>query len=617
MAMALQHHDLDLLQRILKELEQKEVNEGSRQEIAQPAKTISRGNSGHQADAETQYSSSPWSTTTSPCSSLPPAEVRDHRTVRVPLQLESALRIRPPPGLPEPLTEASASEPSSTEPPAEPLELGGFQWTITTLDSELVSSKRGDRWFGFRNPNAKFKGSCGCALVSPPFSAGGLEGLRVIFSPGETPRFGSLQLKFGDQPTVQEVTLFFQVADTRQLGPFTACSEHCTSQDGGAMGVGAMGTYEQSNLNFSPPFRIAPDLIAVALSTSERPSTLGALRCLARREGGTGWCASGLDGPCVLQSGSPDIYWNSGRESWAVHFPRGGVRTCKMFSTNPLMRQGLSRSEAESTALERAKEFRQELLKQGILKEPVTKDEPQSPVVGVEAELKAQEMWRHAVPHATEDPALSADAAADERPQRSYPGVCWIRRDRCWWASVSVQKVRKHFSLSEDGSEEELNRSFQEVVAWLEHQKATRETRDEAPRPRKCPRPERPVFFADGGDEEPQKKTLGEETQRDQRGALDMRPRGGRCVGLPHFQPKEPHPGVCWMPSEQCWKAEFRKNGLRVKTRSKPKDHSEEELERSFQERGITTGLTLQWFRGGRLYFALCICSAIRRLYAG
>jgi len=25
----------------------------------------------------------------------------------------------------------------------------------------------------------------------------------------------------------------------------------------------------------------------------------------------------------------------------------------------------------------------------------------------------------------------------------------------------------------------------------------------------------------------------------------------------------------------------------------------EEELERSFQERGITTGLTLQWFRGG------------------
>lgn len=276
-----------------------------------------------------------------------------------------------------------------------------------------------------------------------------------------------------------------------------------------------------------------------------------------------------------------------------------------MFSTNPLMRQGLSRSEAESTALERAKEFRQELLKQGILKEPVTKDEPQSPVVGVswqkelqkwkveidvkgrkiyggcfgsqvEAELKAQEMWRHAVPHATEDPvpvpsrpALSADAAADERPQRSYPGVCWIRRDRCWWASVSVQKVRKHFrSKPKDGSEEELNRSFQEVVAWLEHQKATRETRDEAPRPRKCPRPERPVFFADGGDEEPQKK----------------RPRGGRCVGLPHFQPKEPHPGVCWMPSEQCWKAEFRKNGLRVKTRSKPKDHSEEELERSFQE---------------------------------
>lgn len=31
-----------------------------------------------------------------------------------------------------------------------------------------------------RNPNAKFKGNCGCPLVSPPFAAGCLEGLRVF-----------------------------------------------------------------------------------------------------------------------------------------------------------------------------------------------------------------------------------------------------------------------------------------------------------------------------------------------------------------------------------------------------------------------------------------------------
>eukprot|EP00438_Fugacium_kawagutii_P006873 Skav205288 [mRNA] locus=scaffold1690:369896:374650:+ [translate_table: standard] len=106
------------------------------------------------------------------------------------------------------------------------------------------------------NPNAKFKGNCACPLVSPPFSAGSLEDLRVIFSPGECwvnaqpkdakkmkkknddtkkawqklPRHGSLQVKFGEHPGVQRVTLFFQIGDSLRLGPFGACPEHSTSQ---------------------------------------------------------------------------------------------------------------------------------------------------------------------------------------------------------------------------------------------------------------------------------------------------------------------------------------------------------------------------------------------------
>jgi len=232
----LQNHDLDLLQRILKELEQKEVQtDAPRQELVEPSlptpsnrrrKCISRGNSGHQADAETQLPSSPWSTTTSPCSSLPPTELRERFTAPRVLHLDGALRIRPPPGLPEPLTETESKIDIATS----------WEWAIM-------------------NPNAKFKGNCGCPLVSPPFAAGCLEGLRVIFTPGESwanaqpkdakkmkrkddalkawqklPRFGSLQVKFGEQPGVQQVTLFFQIGDTYRLGPFSACPEHCTSQ---------------------------------------------------------------------------------------------------------------------------------------------------------------------------------------------------------------------------------------------------------------------------------------------------------------------------------------------------------------------------------------------------
>lgn len=179
----LQVHDLDLLQRILKELEQKEVQTGvPRQEFVEPSlptparrrKCISRGNSGHQADAETALPSSPWSTTTSSCSSLPPTELRERLAVapRIPLRLDGALRIRPPPGLPEPLTEVDASTGSSSAGFAEAqieenLIATSWEWTIV-------------------NPNAKFKGNCGCPLVSPPFGAGCLEDLRVIFSPGES-----------------------------------------------------------------------------------------------------------------------------------------------------------------------------------------------------------------------------------------------------------------------------------------------------------------------------------------------------------------------------------------------------------------------------------------------
>lgn len=112
--------------------------------------------------------------------------------------------------------------------------------TTTTLGSSVTQVT----WH-IANPQAKLRVSCGSALVSPPFAVGGLEGLRLLFSPGErwlvdwkkaakktlkkgkkavdrAPQYGALQLKFaGDFACSEPMTLLFNLAG-EQLGPITA-----------------------------------------------------------------------------------------------------------------------------------------------------------------------------------------------------------------------------------------------------------------------------------------------------------------------------------------------------------------------------------------------------------
>ena len=52
---------------------------------------------------------------------------------------------------------------------------------------------------------------------------------------------------------------------------------------------------------------------------------------------------------------------------------------------------------------------------------------------------------------------------------------------------------------------------------------------------------------------------------------------------LPVFHPKVPHTGVNWSHAEQQWHACCKVGGSTRNLRVKPKDHSEAELERSFQ----------------------------------
>jgi len=56
-----------------------------------------------------------------------------------------------------------------------------------------------------------------------------------------------------------------------------------------------------------------------------------------------------------------------------------------------------------------------------------------------------------------------------------------------------------------------------------------------------------------------------------------------RYAGLPVFQPKVPYPGVYWRQAEQQWHAKCDVGGSARNFRVRPKDHSQAELDRSFQ----------------------------------
>ena len=56
-----------------------------------------------------------------------------------------------------------------------------------------------------------------------------------------------------------------------------------------------------------------------------------------------------------------------------------------------------------------------------------------------------------------------------------------------------------------------------------------------------------------------------------------------RYAGLSVFQPKVPYPGVYWRQAEQQWHAKCDVGGSARNFRVRPKDHSQAELDRSFQ----------------------------------
>ena len=208
------------------------------------------------------------------------------------------------------------------------------------------------------------------------------------------------------------------------------------------------------------------------------------------------------------QSGMRQVNWNSSCYAWQVEFPtfdkkgKKKGRTSRQFSLSQFMKEGFSETEASHVALEGAKAFCSELIKQGILKEPKPVDPNfTSEVIGVSLH-KQSKKWRVRLcspgkkeifgGYFTEKSAAEAKALelAKEhglerrvkavgklselpifKPKVPYPGVTWRQAEQQWRACCRVNGVQRNFRVKpKDHSEVELEASFKKAVAWKKRQ---------------------------------------------------------------------------------------------------------------------------------------------------
>ena len=214
------------------------------------------------------------------------------------------------------------------------------------------------------------------------------------------------------------------------------------------------------------------------------------------------------------QSGVPNISWTNSMQSWMVQFHecdsqgRKLRKTKRAFAVKKFMGPGCSEEKADAMALEAAKSFRAELVKQGILSEPKVKDPNfTSEVPGVKWR-KDKKRWyveitekgaQKKIPggHFTDKAAAEAKAlelrekhgvqrqvkAVDSwatlpvfHPKVPYPGVRWEQSEQQWHAQCRVRSDRRHFRAKpKDHTEAELERSFKVAVAWKKKQEKEKE----------------------------------------------------------------------------------------------------------------------------------------------
>ena len=214
------------------------------------------------------------------------------------------------------------------------------------------------------------------------------------------------------------------------------------------------------------------------------------------------------------QSGVANILWVNALQSWCVHFHKRDSKGQKIrranrsFAVKKFLGPGRSEEEADAMALEAAKSFRAELVKQGILGEPKVKDPNfTSEVPGVHWNKQKQKWQVRIIPQGSKKLILgglftekaAAEAKALElreqhglqrqvkpvdslatlpvfHPKVPYPGVKWEQTRQQWHAQCTVQGRNRNFTTKpQNHSEEELEWSFKEAVAWKKKQEKEKE----------------------------------------------------------------------------------------------------------------------------------------------
>eukprot|EP00438_Fugacium_kawagutii_P001054 Skav236288 [mRNA] locus=scaffold2529:153022:154044:+ [translate_table: standard] len=228
----------------------------------------------------------------------------------------------------------------------------------------------------------------------------------------------------------------------------------------------------------------------------------------------------------VKQSGIPRITWNRGHHGWDVRLPKFDSegrkigKTNRVFAVKSFIAPGRSEAEADAAALEAAKAFHAELVKQGVLKELKPQDPDfTSEVPGVSwskrerkwrvqitekgkrrrflqggsfsekssAEAKAMELRKD---HGLQRQLRRASTVVGEssylrlpvfHPEVPYDGVTWDRRSKHWHAQCRVGGASRHFYVKpKDHSEAELERSLEAAFAWKkEEEKDEKEEKEE------------------------------------------------------------------------------------------------------------------------------------------
>ncbi|CAE7922933.1 unnamed protein product [Symbiodinium necroappetens] len=211
------------------------------------------------------------------------------------------------------------------------------------------------------------------------------------------------------------------------------------------------------------------------------------------------------------QSGIQGISWRKDVACWCVSWQVSGKRQKRHFPISMHMKLGLCEAEAEAAALQEAKAFREELVRQGKLKppKPVTEKASVSAVKGVfynkqnrtwrvqirdpatnnvkkvsggffkvkeEAEARARELAKELGQQEEVVPVKRLSELPHFEPLGPQKGIRWNLGEQAWQAACIVCRKKRNMRFRpKDFSAKEVEKAWKQAVAWRKQQEKERE----------------------------------------------------------------------------------------------------------------------------------------------